>query len=88
MIREYPNGDKAEIKGLTVTVELGEESIGRIRKAALDEIDSLKAENDKLRELVIRMRPICIQGTRCTFADKLYISKAMEELGIEVTKNE
>lgn len=42
------------------------------------------AENAKLRELVIRMRPICMQGKRCTFADKLYIMKAMEELGIEV----
>jgi len=98
MIREYPNGDKAEIKGLTVTVELGEESIGRIRKAALDEIDSLKAENAKLRELVREM-----YGATLVSCGECWIGKAfdpaecdnencgnrknylaMRELGIEV----
>lgn len=49
-----------------------------------DEIERLKAENAKLRELVVRMRPICVEGKRCTFADKIYINSTMEELGIEV----
>jgi len=40
-------------------------------------------ENAKLRELVVRMRPICMEGKRCTFADRIYISSTMEELGIE-----
>ncbi|MBR2125807.1 MAG: hypothetical protein IJ943_03635 [Akkermansia sp.] len=53
-------------------------------KRITEHITEILAENDKLRELVIRMRSTCIQGKRCTFADKLYISKAMEELGIEV----
>ena len=53
-------------------------------KRVTERITEILAENAKLRELAIRMRPICIQGTRCTFADKIYISKAMEELGIEV----
>ena len=53
-----------------------------------DEIERLRDENDRLRELVIRMHPTCIQGKRCTFADKLYICKTMEELGIKVTENE
>ena len=52
MIKEYPNGDSVEIKGLTVTVKLGDESMSKIRKAALDEIDTLRDENAKLRELV------------------------------------
>ena len=43
----------------------------------------LMEENDKLRELVVRMRPICMEGKRCTFADRIYISSTMEELGIE-----
>ena len=42
------------------------------------------AENDKLRELVVMMRPICMDGKRCTFADRIYISSTMKELGIEV----
>lgn len=94
MIREYPNGDKAEIKGLTVTVELGEESIGRIRKAALDEIDSLKAENAKLRELVSsmyrNMQGVLDCSTDTVFANSImtlrdYMDECMEvmaELGM------
>ena len=49
-----------------------------------EEIERLKAENAKLRELVVRMRPICVEGKRCTFADRIYINNTMEELGIEV----
>lgn len=44
----------------------------------------LREENDKLRRLVVRMRPICMEGKRCTFADRIYINNTMEELGIEV----
>ena len=44
----------------------------------------LMEENDKLRELVVRMRPICMEGKRCTFADRIYINSTMEELRIEV----
>lgn len=47
-------------------------------------ISTLEAENAKLRELVVRMRPICIEGKRCTFADRVYIDSTMEELRIEV----
>ena len=44
----------------------------------------LREENDKLRRLAVRMRPICMEGQRCTFADRIYINNIMEELGIEV----
>ena len=47
-------------------------------------IEHLEAENAKLRELVVRMRPICMEGKRCTFADRVYINSIMEELRIEV----
>lgn len=47
-------------------------------------IEHLEAENAKLRELTVRMRPICMEGQRCTFADRIYINNIMEELGIEV----
>ena len=42
----------------------------------------LMEENAKLRELIIRMRPICMEGKRCTFADRIYIDSTMEELRI------
>lgn len=44
----------------------------------------IEVENAKLRELVVKMRPICVEGKRCTFADRVYINSTMEELGIEV----
>ena len=55
------------------------------RNASDGDIDErLKAENAKLRELVVRMRPICMEGQRCTFADRIYINNTMEELRIKV----
>ena len=54
------------------------------REKYADEIIQLKPENAKLRELVVRMRPIYMEGKRCTFADRIYINCTMEELGIEV----
>lgn len=46
--------------------------------------EEILAENAKLRELVVRMRPICVEGKRCTFSDRIHINSTMEELGIEV----
>jgi RNA-splicing ligase RtcB len=54
--------------------------VRRVRSAMKDVND----ENAKLRELVVRMRPICVAEKRCTFADRIYINNTMEELGIEV----
>jgi len=52
--------------------------LGRLNKA----VRRYKSENVKLRELVVRMRPICMEGQRCAFADRIYINNIMEELGI------
>ena len=49
-----------------------------------DDNEYLREENAKLRELVVRMRPICMEGQRCTFADRIYINNTMEELRIKV----
>ena len=71
----------------SITVRVKSECVVLTREEARrieERFIGISGENAKLRELVIRMRPTCIQGKRCTFADKLYILKAMEELGIEV----
>ena len=67
-------------------------AIEALRADALEEanygdgsaVAELVSENAKLRELVVRMRPICMEGKRCTFADRVYIDSTMEELRIEV----
>jgi hypothetical protein len=52
-----------------------------------DQIDAefhkVQTENAKLRELVVRMRPICIGGKRCAFADRIHINNTMEELRLD-----
>jgi len=66
----------------------GDGSVVAEMTAKINELEGknfkLREENDKLRRLAVRMRPICMEGKRCTFADKIYINNTMEELGIEV----
>lgn len=59
-----------------------------LRDGFKEDVQEYKAENDKLREMVFRMCPICMEGKRCTFADRIYISSTMEELGIEANWEE
>ena len=93
MIKEYPNGDSVEIKGLTVTVKLGDESMSKIRKAALDEIDTLRDENARLRELIadtmLDPRKYCEKyGIEYEGWDSAnaHIDKRMIELGVDAKK--
>lgn len=93
MIKEYPNGDSVEIKGLTVTVKLGDESMSKIRKAALDEIDTLRDENARLRELIadtlLDPREYCEKyGVEYEGWDSAnaHIDKRMIELGVDARK--
>ena len=93
MIKEYPNGDSVEIKGLTVTVKLGDESMSKIRKAALDEIDTLRDENERLRELIadtlLDPREYCEKyGIEYEGWDSAnaHIDKRMIDLGVDARK--
>ena len=62
----------------------GKASLTCLLAIAEIEASRLEAENEKLRKLVVRMLPICMEGKRCTFADRIYINSTMEEMGIEV----
>lgn len=87
---EYPNGDSAEVKGLTVTVRLGDESIEQIKREVKEEFRVILKENEKLRELVrdmLRWMPCpknCLVCERYRYPEGCEFEQRWRELGIEV----
>lgn len=76
------NGDKVNVKGLTVTVELGDETMAKINEIR-NEIARVAEENAKLRELVDELWEIAY-GYAPHESELDFARDMMRELGIEV----